>query len=350
MFQKPVSYFLQERGGRMSIRDVAARAGVSPATVSRVFTQPGAVAVGTRERVLAAAEEMHYAPHPVARSLARGRTGAIGIVVPDIANAFSAAITKAVQQEARRDGYALFVSGSDEHPQDEELWARAMAPQVDGLLLASPLMSDDALRELAELVPVVLANRLVDGIPAVVTDATEATAHAVEHLHALGHRRIVYLAGPTGSYSNEIRLSAYRATCDLLGMKATELGPFQARFSSGVRAADLVLAGDATAVLAYDDEVAVGVVNRLSDRGVRVPADVSVVGFDDTSLAEMVTPRLTTVRLPAAAAGRQAVRMLLHVIGGRDGNLRTRLALPAELVVRASSGPVTGRERTSPTP
>jgi Transcriptional regulators len=332
----------------MSIRDVAARAGVSPATVSRVFTQPDAVAVETRRRVMAAAEELRYAPHPVARSLARGRTGNLGIVVPDIANAFSAVITKAVQQEARRDGYALFVAGSDELAEDEEQWARAMAPQVDGLLLVSPLMPDASVRELADLAPVVLTNRLLDGIPAVLTDATEATGHAVEHLYALGHREIAYLAGPA-SYSNTIRLRGYRETCDRLGIGAVELGPFYARFSAGVRAADLVLATSATAVVAYNDEVAVGVVNRLADRGLRVPDDLSVVGFDDTSLAEMVTPRLTTVRLPAAEVGRIAVRILLDVIGGRDGTAHRPLGLPAELIIRSSTGPAPAprRERTA---
>jgi DNA-binding LacI/PurR family transcriptional regulator len=182
----------------MSIRDVAARAGVSPATVSRVFTRPDTVAEDTRRRVIAVADELSYAPNPVARSLARGRTGSIGIVVPDIANSFSAVITKAVQQEARRDGYTLFVAGSEEVAPDEERWARAMAAQVDGLLLASPQMSDDALLELAGITPVVLTNRLLDGIPAVLTDCYEATGHAVEHLHALGHRELAYLAGPDG--------------------------------------------------------------------------------------------------------------------------------------------------------
>lgn len=322
----------------MSIRDVAAQARVSPATVSRVFTQPDAVSVETRQRVLAVAEEMRYTPHPVARSLARGRTGVIGIVVPDIANAFSAVVTKAVQEEVGHDGYALFVSGSDEQAQAEERWARALAPQVDGLLLVSPLMPDAALRDLGTIVPVVLTNRLIDGIAAVLMDVTEAVGHAVEHLHALGHRRIVYLSGPAGSYSNEIRLRGYRKVCERLGLDAAQLGPFNARFSAGIRAADLVLAGGATAVLAYNDEVAVGVVNRLWDRGVRVPYDLSVVGFDDTSLAEMVTPRLTTVRLPAAASGREAVRILLDTIAGREASRRP-LGLPAELVIRASTGP-----------
>ena len=193
----------------MTIRDVAARAGVSPATVSRVFTQPDAVAPDTRRRVLNAAEELRYTPNPVARSLARRRTGNLGIVVPDIANSFSAMIIKAVQQEARRAEYALFVAASEELVDDEERAARALAPQVDGLLLASPQASDAFLRELAELVPVVVTNRLVDDVPAVLTESAEATGHAVEHLHALGHRDIAYLAGPDG-YSNTSRLTGLR--------------------------------------------------------------------------------------------------------------------------------------------
>jgi DNA-binding LacI/PurR family transcriptional regulator len=321
----------------MSIREVATRAGVSPATVSRVFTRPDTVAEDTRNRVMAVAEELSYAAHPVARSLARGKTGNLGIIVPDIANSFSAVITKAVQQEARRDGYTLFVAGSDEVVQDEERWARAMAAQVDGLLLVSPQMSDEALLALAEITPVVVTNRVLDGIPAVFTDAYEASMHAVEHLHALGHRHVVYLAGPDG-YSNDVRLRGFRDACTRLGIAAERLGPFHARFSAGVLAADLVLATAATGVVAYNDEVAVGVLNRLADRGVRVPGDVSVVGFDDTLLAEMVTPRLTTVRIPAAAAGTAAVGMLLDLIGGRTVSGR-RLELAAELVVRSSTGP-----------
>jgi DNA-binding LacI/PurR family transcriptional regulator len=321
----------------MSIRDVAAMAGVSPATVSRVFTRPESVAAATRRRVIEAADELRYAPNPVARSLARGRTGNLGIVVPDIANSFSAVITKSVQHEARRDGYALFVAGSEEIAQDEERWAQAMAAQVDGLLLLSPQMPDDALLALAGIAPVVVTNRLLDGIPAVLTDAYEATGHAVEHLHALGHRELVYLAGPEG-YSNEVRLRGFRDSCGRLGIAASELGPFHARFSAGVRAADLVLATSATGVVAYNDEVAVGVINRLADRGIRVPEDISVVGFDDTQLAEMVMPRLTTVRIPAAAAGVAAVGMLLDLIGGREVAARGPLELPAELVVRSSTG------------
>jgi DNA-binding LacI/PurR family transcriptional regulator len=204
-------------------------------------------------------------------------------------------------------------------------------------MLVSPLMSDDALRALGPT-PLVLSNRLLDGLPSVVTDATEAVGHAVEHLAALGHREIVYLAGPEG-FANTMRVRGYDGACRRLGLRPRRLGPFNARFSDGVRAADLVLATPATAVVAYNDEVAVGVLNRLVDRGLRVPDDLSVVGVDDTSLAEMVTPRLTTVRLPAAESGRAAVRMLLDVITGRPGP-DGPLLLQAELIVRSSTGPV----------
>jgi LacI family transcriptional regulator/LacI family repressor for deo operon, udp, cdd, tsx, nupC, and nupG len=329
----------------MSIREVAARAGVSPATVSRVFTQPQAVAADTRRRVMTAAEELRYAPHPAASSLARGRTGNLGIVVPDIANSFSAMITKEVHRQARREGYALFVAGSDEVAQDEESSARALAQQVDGLLLVAPRMPDEDLLALAGLAPVVVVNRLLDGIPAVLTNAQEATGHAVEHLHALGHRAAVYLAGPDG-YADDVRSRGFRDACSRLGVATSELGPFEARYSAGVRAADLVLASGATAVVAYNDEIAAGVVNRLADRRTDVPEDVSVVGFDDTGLAEMVTPRLTTVRIPATTAGTAAIEMLLDLVRGRETGLRSPLEVCGELVVRSSTGPA----RTSPDP
>jgi DNA-binding LacI/PurR family transcriptional regulator len=325
----------------MTIRDVATRAGVSPATVSRVFSQPETVAPGTRQRVLTAAEELRYAPNPVARSLARRRTGNLGIVVPDIANSFSAMIIKAAQQEARHAEYALFVTASEELVDDEERQARALAPQVDGLLLTSPLASDACLRELADIVPVVVTNRLLDGVPAVLTESAQATGHAVEHLHALGHREVAYLAGPDG-YSNGSRTSGLKAACARLGLEPVVLGPFPARFSSGVRAADLVLAAGATAVVAFNDDIAAGLLTRFADRGVRVPEHISVVGHDDTALAEMVTPRLTTVHIPAAAAGATATRLLIRYVRGDDGGVR-RYELPSELIVRGSTGPVASR-------
>jgi DNA-binding LacI/PurR family transcriptional regulator len=320
----------------MSIRQVAARAGVSPATVSRVFTQPEAVAEETRRRVKDAANELSYSPHPVARSLARGRTGNLGIVVPDIANSFSAVIAKAVQSEALREGYALFIAGSDHRPDEEYRLARAIAAQVDGLLMVTPGMPDERFEELTTITPVAVFNREVDGCPATLIPAVDGMTQAVEHLHALEHREIAYIAGPK-LYSNTMRLRGFRAACERLGVDGIEIDLDDARFSAGVRAGDLVLASRATAVVAYNDEVAAGVMNRLAQRGVKVPDDVSVIGFDDTGLAEMVVPLLTTVRLPAAAAGAAAVRLLLGLVNGRDGAVDARVELGSELVIRSTT-------------
>lgn len=326
----------------MTIRQVASLAGVSPSTVSRVFSRPDVVAHRTRQRVMEAAHRLGYTPNPVARSLARGCTGNLGIVLPDIGNAFQALTVKTVQARARQDGYALFVADCDDQVQDEERIVRAMVPQVDGLLLAYPLMPDETLAEIATLTPVVAMNRELAEVPSVLIDTTPGAAQAVEHLHALGHRDVVYLAGPDG-YSNTCRRRGFQETTRRLGMTAAVLGPFEPRVSAGVRAADLVLAGGATAVLAYNDEVAVGVVNRLADRGLRVPRDVSVVGFDGAALADVATPRLTTVRLPIRAAGVAAVRLLLDVIGGADPRPRAPARLTGELIVQASTGPVPDR-------
>jgi DNA-binding LacI/PurR family transcriptional regulator len=319
-----------------TISDVAARAGVSRSTVSRVFLQPQVVAEDARQRVLAAAEALGYEPNPVARSLRHGRTGNLGLVVPDIANPFFPPLIKAVQREARRHRMALFVADSDEHTDDELALVRAMAKQVDGLILASPRLEEGDLRQLLEGTPTVVINRRLDGIPAVVTTAQQGLTQAVEHLTALGHGEITYLAGPREAYSNQDRRQALETACGQHHVELSELGPFEPHFESGVRAGDLVLAHGATAVVAYNDQIALGLLARLSDRGARVGQDVSVVGIDDTWLARMASPALTTVRVPAAAAGAAAVRLMADLLSGSsvDG---TAVELATELIVRSST-------------
>jgi DNA-binding LacI/PurR family transcriptional regulator len=324
-----------------TIRTVAAQAGVSPSTVSRVFARPEIVAEDARRRVLAAAAELGYRPNPVARSLARGRTGNLGLLVPDIANPFFGPLIKAVQKQASRSDLSLFVADSDEHADDELALARAMAKQVDGLVLASSRMRDEDVRDLTALAPVVTVSRRVDGVPAVLTPPDEGLRQAVDHLHALGHRAVVYLSGPTEFYANRERLAALHAACGARAMELVELGPFQPRFEAGVRAADLVLAENATAVLAYNDQIALGLMSRLTERGHRVGPDVSVVGIDDSWIARMVTPSLTTVRVPGDDAGVAAVRLLTD-LAVRPFDEPPTVSLPTELMVRASTSPPRG--------
>jgi LacI family transcriptional regulator len=162
---------------------------------------------------------------------------------------------------------------------------------------------------------------------------------AAEHLRALGHRDCVYLAGPRASWSNRQRQKALKAAGQRLGLTTTVLGPFEPSYEAGLRAADQALAENPTAIVAYNDLIALGVIARMADRGVAVPGDVSVVGFDDIAMAAMASPSLTTVWVPTAAAGQTAVDLLLGPRAGQPENGRQARAIKTELRVRGSTGP-----------
>jgi len=334
-----------QRKRAVTINDVAAAAGTSISTVSRAFHEPDIVRADTRERALEAAAALGYTPNRAARGLITGRTANVGLVVPDVANPFFPALIKGAQARARARDHALLLVDTDEDPNTEAQVIRGMAKQVDGVIAVSSRMSDRALAEVAQLTTLVLVNRRAVDVPAVLLDMAGGMRQAVEHLHALGHRRCVYLNGPRASWSNRQRRSALRATSKRLGMTVSELGPFEPSYDAGVLAADLALAEDATAIVAYNDLVALGVNARLAARGVAVPDEVSLVGFDDIQFASMASPPLTTVAVPAAAAGRDAVDLLLETIGHAPGGERDDHQLRTELRVRHSTGPPPGRPR-----
>lgn len=325
-----------------TIADVAARAGVSKATVSRVFSRPQAVRPDTRDRVLESARALAFVPSRVARSLAIGRTGSIGLFVPDIANPYFAPVIKAVQREARRHDLIVFTADSDEFDEDERALAETMAQQADGLLLFSPRMPDAAILALAERLPLVVVNREIPGVPAVVIPSDDGMAQVVEHLDALGHHRIAYISGPRDTFSNRARHAAVHAAAQQCRVELTELGPFEPFFTSGVRAADLLIASGATAGIVYNDLMALGVIQRLTERGVTVGRDISVVGFDDIWLAPITQPPLTTVHAPAPEAAMSALRWLLEIVDQRVQPDRTTVHMSCELIVRGTTGPAPG--------
>jgi DNA-binding LacI/PurR family transcriptional regulator len=330
----------------VTINEVAAAAGMSISTVSRAFHMPDQVRPQTRERALQAAASLGYTPNRAARGLITGKTGNLGLVVPDVANPFFPALVKAAQARARDGDYAVFLADTDEDPYTEEQAIRAMAKQVDGVIACSSRMSDRTLKELASLTSLVLVNRRAGSIPAVVMDMAAGMRQAVEHLHALGHRSCTFLSGPRSSWSNQQRRRALRATTERLGMQATVLGPFEPGYEGGLGAADQALAGGPTAIVAFNDLMALGVLARLADRGVAVPGDVSVVGFDDIQMATLAAPSLTTVSVPTAASGRAAVDLLLGNLAG-NGDGRPGHELKTELRVRVSTGPPPGAGRRS---
>jgi DNA-binding LacI/PurR family transcriptional regulator/ABC-type glycerol-3-phosphate transport system substrate-binding protein len=291
----------------------------------------------TRSRVLAIAEAMGYRPNRAARALITGRTHNLGLIVADIANPFFPPLIKASESYARQRDYHLFVADTDEDPLVEEELVQAIARQVDGVLLCSPRMGNGLIDQLGRDVPLVVINRVVAGLPAVVMDVGQGARTAITHLAGLGHERIVLLSGPRGSWTNrEIRRAA-TATARSCGVTLTVHGPNQPTEHAGAAAASHVQRCGASAVLAYNDLMAIGLIDGLLRLGMRVPQDVSVVGVDDIPLSRLVRPRLTTVATPTAAAGRAAVDMLLQ--HGADRRTNAKVTLATTLVVRDSTGP-----------
>jgi DNA-binding LacI/PurR family transcriptional regulator len=320
-----------------TIRDVASVAGVSASTVSRAFGRPDKVDEHTRQRILKAAEALDYQPNRAAQSLITGRTGNIGIVVPDLENPFFPSVVKGAQIRAHELGHPVLLADADEDPSAELRLGRTLARQVDGLILCSPRMNERELHETQRLCPVVLVNRRVVGIPAVTIDNVGGMRQAVTHLRALGHRRVGYVAGPMTSYSNRERQDAVEQHLDAAGLAYVLIGSFDPSFEGGRHAADEVLLADISAVIVYNDVMAIGLVNQLTAYGVAIPAELSVVGFDDIPFNSMITPALTTVRIPREQAGRAAVDRLHALLTTCQGDIEPPPELSTELVVRGTS-------------
>lgn len=321
----------------VTIRDVAAVAGVSAATVCRALTTPERVRPATRARVLQAASELGYSPNRAARGLITGRTGNIGIIVPDLSNPFFPGVVKGAQARAREADCAVFLADADEDQAAEADLVRVISKQVDGIVLCSPRMSEDDMRAVSGVTPIVMINRRVSRIPSVAVDNIDGMRQAVAHLTALGHRRVAYVGGPRSSWSNRERLRGLRAVASTTGTELVEVGNVVPQFDGGVAAADLVLAAGVTAVVAYNDLVALGLLSRLRTRRIRVPEEMSVIGVDDIAQSAMVDPALTTVALPKEQAGRAGVDLLLALMDNRVGT--TRRELDTQLMVRGSTGP-----------
>jgi DNA-binding LacI/PurR family transcriptional regulator len=207
-------------------------------------------------------------------------------------------------------------------------------------VLAASRLPDEVITELASRHTVVTGNRQVSGVWSVVLDQGEGCRQMVAHLASLGHSSLVYLAGPRHSWMAACRWSAIRDAAEELGLSARRMGPYSPKVSHGAAAADTALTTGATAIIAHNDLLAIGVLRRLTERSVRVPDDVSVAGFDDIFAAELCTPSLTTLGGAHADLGRVAVELLLEAVNGPRGGVATvpQLVLPSQLVLRNSTG------------
>ena len=330
----------QRAPGTATISRVADAAGVSRATVSRVMNGSPTVASDLAARVRAAAEELNYEPSPLARSLSLGRTGIISLVVPDVTNPMFQDVLKGLSHAAAAGGHRLLVAEPDEDPAQEEVLAVEARRRSDGIVLASPRLPAERLRELCpRLAPMVLINRELPDlpVPSLSVDYPVGIRAIVAHLRELGHRRVVYLAGPAASASNHERVVALRAAVTARPRITLVELACGAMFEHGHAAAAAVLAAGATAVIAYNDMVAFGALSGLHELGVEVPGQVSVTGFDDVPFARYTTPPLTTASIPRYELGRHAWDRLSAVMAGGVAGHSVRFQ--PRLLVRDSTGP-----------
>ena len=339
---------------RVTIEDVARAAGVSRQTVSRAINDQGEISPQTRARVLRIVEELGYRPSGIARGLATRRTRTLGLVIPDVANPFFSDVARGAEHVAYAEGYNVFLCNTEEDPQRELAVLRSLEGQrVDGVVLCSSRLDDRELRSVVARHSVaVLVNRRLesegepDRIGVVLLDDVAGGRIAAQHLLDGGHQAVGFVAGPPASRSGRWRAAGYSAALADAGLSGNPAWMVHcpADVDGGHQAAGNLLARqpELTALFCYNDLVAVGALQACADLGRRVPDDVAVVGFDDITLAALVTPPLTTCRVPRYELGAQAMQLLLAQIDGcSDSADRLRpcdeVVLRPELVIRASA-------------
>ncbi|MFE0625861.1 LacI family DNA-binding transcriptional regulator [Streptomyces sp. NPDC058864] len=335
-----------------SIKDVASRAGVSVATVSRVLNDHPAVRPDTRTRVLEAVADLGYRPNAVARSLRTDQTRTLGLVISDVLNPFFTELARSVEDEARALGYSVIIGNADERPEQQDHHIRTLLDRrIDGLLVSptdggSPLILD-AVRSGT---PMVFVDRWIPGIgndvPVVRTDGCDAVRDLVAHLHGLGHRRLAIIAGPAATTTGRERVRAFREALAAFGLPLPDeyigQGDFQA--DSGRRAVarflDLPVPPDV--VFAADNLMALGAMDEIRARGLRVPDDIALAAFDDIPWFLHTDPPITAIAQPTGELGRAAVRSLIDRVEGRPA---PSVTVSARLVVRRSCGASEGSPR-----
>jgi LacI family transcriptional regulator, galactose operon repressor len=332
----------------VTIKDVARRARVSVATVSRVVNDKGPVLAETRARIRRTIEELGYVPHGTARSLITRQTHTIGVLLPDIYGEFFSELIRGIDATVRRSGYHLLVSSSHGDRGETGTMARTMRGRVDGLIVLSPDLGAPALRaSIADALPVVLLNASPDAatpFDLINIDNYNGAVSMVRHLASLGHRKIAFIRGPAPNRDASERLRGYRDAMSAIGEGATEALEFPGNFRedagyrAGQRLARMRGADAPTAIFAANDAMAIGCLAALREGGRSVPGDFALGGFDDIPIASFTAPPLTSVRVSIAELGAAAAERVLYAVRTGTGHKRLHLTLPTTLVTRESSG------------
>lgn len=322
-----------------TIYDVAAAAGVSPSTVSRAFSRPGRVSAKTAARIHKVAADLGYrAPHQ-ARAENPRQSKLLGIALTDITNPFFFSIIRGAEHAAVADGFSIMLSDSGESDDLERTLMDRSAPILDGMIIAASRLPDAALRAAARNVPSVILNRVVPGLPSVVTDNARGMRRALEHLAELGHRRIAYVNGPTASWADNARWRAFRDGCYELELADHRVGPTPPTVRGGMGVLAKLRDLRVTAVVCYNDLIAIGIMRAARAQNIPIPHDLSVVGFDNIFASDLVVPGLTTVAAPLSLMGERGARLVISKVNNTDGgeNGENPAILPMRLIVREST-------------
>jgi DNA-binding LacI/PurR family transcriptional regulator len=325
----------------VTLHDVAREAEVAISTVSRALSNPDRVSRVTREHVQAVARRLGYQSNRTP-----GRTQMLAMLVHDITNPYNFDLIRGAESHARAAGYTIVVADTQLGPDLELLHAERLRATVDGIILAGTRQTREGLLDLAQRRPIVLFNREAAGFPSVVMDSVAGSRQIIDHLVALGHRSIAYLAGPQDAWTDDERWRALAGRAETGGVDIVRLGPFLPTLEQGLAAADVGLGSGATALVAFNDLLAIGALRRLERRGIAVPGQVSVVGYDDIFGSDFCHPPLSTVTGPLQEAGRALVELML---GSLAGNPTRQLTLPTQLRIRESTGPTPVAIPTAPT-
>jgi LacI family transcriptional regulator len=333
-----------------TIRDVAKQAGVAPITVSRVINNSGYVSASTRSRVEAAIAELGYVPNRLARSLRLKRTNALALVVTDITNPFWTTVVRGVEDAANQAGFTVILCNTDESSAKQDDYLQVLLQKrVDGILFV-PAASAAEPVDLVQRqgVPIVVLDRQVPGaqVDVVRGDSEGGAYQLTRHLLDLGHRCISILSGPETVSTSVERVTGYCRALREAGLdedaERVQYGLFTQQ--SGYRSAQEALerAPRPTALFAGNNFIAIGALRALRNAGLRVPEDISLVSFDDLTPDLLIEPFLTVADQPAYEMGRQATQLLVDRLSEPSANGYQEIVLPAEIIVRRSSGPANG--------
>ncbi|AOW92523.1 transcriptional regulator [Rhodococcus sp. WMMA185] len=329
-------------GPIITIKDVAAMAGVSPATASRVLSGNPATSHEATAKVVAAAARLGYRPNAQARALRSTRTNVVGLLVSDVRNPFFADLAHAAEQAALSNGLVTLLGNANESIEQQDRYLDTFISQrVAGVVAAPQGEGSPSLKAVLERgIPTVFVDRTVDGIdiPSVTSDSDSGIRQAVEHLAGLGHKRVGYIAGPETTSTGRARLRSFSRAARDFGLSddpdLTFVGDFQSASGAAGARHLLALPQRPTALLAADSPMAVGALSTLQHEGVHIGSDLALVAFDDLEWFPLLDTPLTVIAHDVETMGRTAVKLLLDVI---DGHRPESVVLPSELIVRAST-------------